>query len=86
MKWLYKPLGLIVSVIGGLLAAQIFNQLWRLLPGQRGDAPDADDPSATWKEIAIAATVQGAVFGGVKALVDRAGARGFQRATGTWPG
>jgi hypothetical protein len=33
-----------------------------------------------------AATVQGAVFGGVKAAVDRAGATGFAHLTGAWPG
>jgi hypothetical protein len=30
--------------------------------------------------------MQGAVFGGVKALIDRAGATGFARLTGVWPG
>lgn len=28
----------------------------------------------------------GAVLTGTRAVVDRAGAKGFQRATGTWPG
>ena len=32
------------------------------------------------------AAVHGAVFGTVKALLDRAGAKGFERATGAWPG
>jgi hypothetical protein len=34
----------------------------------------------------VAAAAQGAVFGGVKALVDRAGATGFAWLTGAWPG
>ena len=50
------------------------------------DTPDAKDLDRGWGEIAAAAAVQGAVFGTVKALVDRAGAKGFQRATGVWPG
>ena len=33
-----------------------------------------------------AATVQGAIFAGVKAVVDRAGAEGFAQLTGVWPG
>jgi hypothetical protein len=85
MKLAYKPLGLIVSVLGGLLATALFNKLWSLLAA--GDeAPDATDASATWRQVLIAAAIQGAVFGGVKALADRAGARGYQKVTGTWPG
>jgi Protein of unknown function (DUF4235) len=85
MKLLYKPLGLIISVLGGLLASALFNKVWGLLPTEDDEAPDSKDPTATWKQVAIAAAAQGAVFGGVKALVNRAGARGFQKATGTWP-
>jgi hypothetical protein len=85
MKWLYKPLGLVVSVLGGLIATKLFSRLWRLLAGQEDEAPDSHDRNATWKQVAFAATIQGAVFGGVKAIVDRAGARTFEKATGTWP-
>ena len=85
MKVAYKPLGLIIGVLGGLIATALFNKLWGLLaPGN--EAPDATDAGATWRQVLLAAVVQGAVFGGVKALVDRAGARGYQKVTGTWPG
>ena len=83
MKLLYKLLGVIASVLGGLLAAKVFAQLWRLLPGTSESAPASTDHG--WKEIAIAAALQGAVYGGVKAIIDRASARGFERATGAWP-
>ncbi len=82
---LYKPIGMIAGAVGGLIAAKLFSELWRLLPGSAEAAPDARDPRHGWREIAVAAALQGAVYGGVKAIVDRAGARGFQRATGTWP-
>ncbi len=85
MKFLYKPLGLLMSVLGGLLAARLFAQLWRLLPGTSGSAPESKDPDHSWREVAVAAALEGAVYGGVKAVVDRAGARGFERATGVWP-
>lgn len=85
MKFLYKPLGILFSVLGGLLATQLFSRLWKLLPTETDKAPTAKDKAATWKEIAIAATAQGAVFGVVKALVNRVGAKGFEKATGTWP-
>ena len=85
LKLLYKPVGLGVSVLGGLIASQLFNRLWGVLPGTDESAPSSTDPDHGWKQVALAAALQGAVFGGVKAIVDRAGARGFERATGTWP-
>jgi hypothetical protein len=85
VKLLYKPLGLIVSVLGGILASQLFSQVWRLIPGSSESAPESKDPDHSWKEVVTAAALQGAVYGGVKAVVDRAGARGFQKVTGTWP-
>lgn len=85
VKLLYKPLGMIASILGGLLAARLFAQLWRLLPGWSESAPDTKDPNHGWREVATSAALQGAVYGGVKAIVDRAGARGFEAATGTWP-
>lgn len=84
MKFLYKPLRVLFSVLGGLLATQLFSRVWKL-PTEGDKAPTAKDKAASGKEIAIAATAQGAVFGVVKALVNRAGAKGFEKATGTWP-
>jgi hypothetical protein len=78
---LYKPVGLLLALLGSLLAGAVFKRVW---PGD--DAPDAKDARKGWGEVIAAATVQGAVFGGVKAAVDRAGATGFSKVTGSWPG
>jgi hypothetical protein len=82
---LYKPIGLIVSVLGGILAGAVFKQVWKVAAREQ-DPPKATDERRSWREILTAATLQGAVFGGVKAAIDRAGATGFSKATGTWPG
>jgi hypothetical protein len=85
MSMLYKPFGLIVSVLGGILAGMVFDRVWRALTGQ-DELPEPTDYDRSWTEVLTAAALQGAVFGGVKALIDRAGATGFARATGHWPG
>lgn len=85
MKVLYQPFGLLVSVLGGVLAGALFKRLWRVV-AHEDDSPDAKDRDRGWGEIVTAAALQGALFGTVKAIVDRAGAKGFERATGTWPG
>jgi hypothetical protein len=83
-KALYQPLALLASVFGGLLAGAIFKRVWKVVAGE-DDPPSARDPDRRWFEVLPAAALQGAVFGLVKAAVDRAGAKGYERATGTWP-
>jgi len=85
VKLLYKPFGLAMGALSGLLAGMLFKRVWRVA-GREGDTPNATDRDRGWSEIVLAAALQGAVFGSVKAIVDRAGAAGFARATGVWPG
>jgi Protein of unknown function (DUF4235) len=84
-KLVYKPLGIGVSVLGGILAGAVFKQVWKLVAGEE-EAPKAKESEYGWREILPAAAAQGAVFGLVKAAVDRGGAEGFRRLTGVWPG
>lgn len=84
-KVLYKPFGMVVSVVGGLIASALFRKLWKLV-AHDDETPAPTQRRRTWGEVLAAAALQGAIFGLVKALVDRAGATGFARATGAWPG
>ncbi|KDN20986.1 DUF4235 domain-containing protein [Amycolatopsis rifamycinica] len=84
-KALYKPLSWVVGALGGVLAGQVFKQVWSRVAGE-DDAPDATDRDYTWRQVVIAAAVQGAIFGAVKAATERAGAVGYRKATGDWPG
>ena len=84
-KALYKPLSWVVGALGGILAGQVFKQVWSRVAGE-DDAPDATDRDYTWRQVIIAAAVQGAIFGAVKAATERAGAVGYRKATGDWPG
>jgi hypothetical protein len=81
----YRPVGLVAGVLGGLLAGVAFKQVWKLAARQ-DKAPTPTDADRGWAEVILASAVKGAVFGGVKAAVDRGGATGFSRATGVWPG
>jgi Protein of unknown function (DUF4235) len=84
IRLLYRPLGLGFSVAGGVLAGMVFKQLWKLAAGEE-DAPKATEEDRTWREVLLAAALQGAIFAVVKAVVDRGGAKGVRRLTGTWP-
>ncbi|GAA2778047.1 DUF4235 domain-containing protein [Nonomuraea dietziae] len=85
MALIYKPLSLLISVLGGMIAGALFKQVWKVVAGQ-DDAPDADDQEYTWRQVLVAAMVQGAIFGLVKAAIQRAGAQGVRKTTGHWPG
>jgi hypothetical protein len=84
-KVLYKPMGMLVSVLGGVLAGAIFKQAWKVA-FKEDDAPKATDADRGWREILLAATLHGAIFGLVKAAVDRGTAEGTRKVTGVWPG
>ncbi|MDX2564419.1 DUF4235 domain-containing protein [Streptomyces sp. TX20-6-3] len=84
-KIAYKPVGLALGALTGVLASSAFKQAWKYIEGE-GDAPDATDEDRPWREILLAAAIQGAIFAVVKASVDRSGAVAIRRVTGTWPG
>lgn len=86
-KILYRPVGLASSIVAGVVAGQLFKQVWkRAAPQHSEDAPTALESEYGLAQVVAAAAVQGAVFAAVKAAVDRGGARLFQRWTGEWPG
>jgi hypothetical protein len=81
----YRPVGLLASLAAGAVASAIFKQIWRRVADE-DDAPDALQLEYSLPKILLAAAIQGAIFAVVKALMDRGGARGFEKLTGSWPG
>ncbi|MFJ9519960.1 DUF4235 domain-containing protein [Kitasatospora sp. NPDC101801] len=82
-KIVYKPVGLVLGATAGLVAKALSKQAWKLV--SRDGTPNATDEHRTWQAILVAAAVQGAVFGTVKATVDRGGAILTRRLTGGRP-
>jgi hypothetical protein len=84
-RLLYKPFGLLIGVLAARLAGRLFTRLWEFAAHESA-SPVATDRDRGWGEVTAAAVIRGAVFSGVRAVVDRAGAAGFERVTGSWPG
>ena len=82
---LYKGLGLLASLLGGMLASAVVKKLWELTPGE-DQAPDAADTRRSWGEILTAAALEGAIFAVIRAAVDRATAKGAEKLAGDQPG
>lgn len=84
---LYRPWGLVAGVVAGLVASQVFRRVWkRVDPDSSDDPPKPLQSEYGLQKVLLAAVIQGAIFSAVRALVDRGGARLFERWTGEWPG
>jgi hypothetical protein len=64
-----RPVSAALGMAGGLIAGMIFKRTWKLVAGQ-DDAPDAGDLERGWTEVMIAAMLQGAIAGAVKAALN----------------
>ena len=84
-KLAYRPIGLVAGILAGVVSGAVFKQIWRIV-AQEDDAPGALQSEYPMREVVLAAAIQGAIFAATKAAIDRAGARGFTKLTGAWPG
>jgi hypothetical protein len=84
-KAAYRPIGLVGSLAAGAISSAVFGQVWKRFAGE-GDAPSAMQSEYRMREVLVAAAIQGAIFAVTKAAINRAGARGFTKLTGSWPG
>lgn len=85
IKLLYRPVSMLVSVLGGVLAGAIFKRVWKVA-AHEDEAPKSTDARRGWREVLMAAALQGAIFAVVKAALDRGTAEGTFKLTGVWPG
>jgi hypothetical protein len=84
-KLAYRPVGLIGGIVAGTISGALFKQVWKLV-SHEDEAPDAMQSEYRMREVVLAAAIQGAIFAATKAAIERAGARGFTKLTGAWPG
>ena len=73
-KLAYRPVGHRRQHRAGAIASALFKQIWKRV-ADKDDAPDAMQSEYGLGQILLAATLQGAIFALVKALMDRGGAR-----------
>jgi hypothetical protein len=84
MGLIYKPIGIALGILGGLLGKRVFNFAWEKLDDQ--EPPEATTESTSWSRLLAASAVQGVIFKTVRVVVDRYGAIGWRYLTGVWPG
>ena len=84
MKLLYKPIGLLLGILSGLVGRKIFDFVWTKIDDE--DPPKGTTQQARWGKILAAAALQGMIFKSTRVVVDRYAAAGWNYLTGSWPG
>lgn len=84
LKLLYKPVAVVVGIVGGLLSGLIFKRIWKIV-GRGTDAPAPMDSERGWGEILLAAGLHSVIYALVKTAVARGAAEWTRKKTGIWP-
>jgi hypothetical protein len=84
MKLIYKPFGLILGLLAGLIGKKLFNFAWTKIDDE--EPPSGTTEYAPWAKVVGAAALQGVIFKVTRVVVDRYGATGWRYLTGVWPG
>jgi hypothetical protein len=84
MGLIYKPFGMLLGILGGLLGKRLFDFVWEKVDDE--EPPEATTQQTSWARVLAAAAVQGVIFRTVRVAVDRWGAMGWYHLTGSWPG
>jgi hypothetical protein len=84
MGLIYKPIGIVLGIVAGLLGRKAFDFVWTKIDDQEPPEPKTEE--ASWRRILAVAALQGVIFRTVRVVVDRYGAIGWRYLTGVWPG
>jgi uncharacterized protein DUF4235 len=84
-KLVYRLLSLSATIVASQAAKALFTKTWQLA-ASGDEAPKPTDARRGWREVLLAAVLQGALLALVRAVLDRAAAAGTHKLTGTWPG
>ena len=84
MGLIYKPFGIVLSLLAGFAGKKVFDFVWTKIDDQ--EPPKATTQDTSWPRLLSAAAVQGVIFRVTRFVVDRYGAIGFNYFTGVWPG
>jgi hypothetical protein len=81
---LFVPISVGSGLLAGFVAKKLFDAAWSLVDEE--EAPEPEQRDVQLAKLAAALALEGAAFRVTKGLIDHASRRGFERATGSWPG
>jgi Protein of unknown function (DUF4235) len=84
MGLIYKPIGIMLGILAGLVGRKAFDFVWTKIDDQ--EPPEPTTEQASWRRVLAVAALQGVIFRTVRVMIDRYGAIGWRYLTGSWPG
>jgi Protein of unknown function (DUF4235) len=84
LKLMFIPFRVVGGFLAGKIATGLFRRIWAVIDSEQAPAPEQRD--ASLGKLAAGLVLQGAVFQGVRGLVDHGSRVAFSRLTGRWPG
>jgi hypothetical protein len=84
MSLVFKPIGILIGVLAGLLGKKVFALAWRLIDDQ--DPPEPKHRRVHLGKLAAALLLEGAIFGLIRGLAEHGARHGFSALSGEWPG
>jgi Protein of unknown function (DUF4235) len=84
MRLIYRPIGLILGILSGLVGKRIFDFVWTKIDDE--EPPKGTTQYAPWVKMLGAAALQGMIFKSTRVVVDHYCAAGWNYLTGVWPG
>jgi hypothetical protein len=84
VKFIFLPVSILGGILAGLIGKKLFEAAWGLIDDE--EAPEAKHREIPYGKLAIALTLEGAIFRLVRGFFDHGARRGFERLTGAWPG
>jgi hypothetical protein len=84
MSLVFKPVGIIVGLLAGIVGKRIFEAIWSVIDDE--DAPAPKHREIAIGKLVIALALEGAIFRALRGLADHGARHGFARLTGEWPG
>lgn len=83
-KILYKPFGIIASLIASRTGKSLFRAIWSKIDAADPPAPEIE--GAPLGKVLAARSIEAATMAAVSAASERASMRTFHHLTGLWPG
>jgi len=84
MSVLFKPVGIVVGLVAGILGKKVFERVWGLVDDEQ--APQPKHREVPLGKLAIALIIEGAIFRLIRGFADHGLRHVFAGGTGAWPG
>jgi hypothetical protein len=83
-RLIFTPVSIVTGLLAGLLGKRIFRGLWGVVDDE--EPPKPEERPVPLGRLALALTIEGALFRLVKGLVEHGSRHAFCQLTGSWPG